>query len=377
MDKRLKEINERLVDFSFGRFDRRISISEKKDLLDGISNAINMLGEELKETVITKNYFNSIFNSVSDMVFILGTNNVIVDLNETALQKLQFSREEILGKKIFSFLKDYTFKGDDFKKSLFQAHPGLKTKSGKYIPVRATISQFQESSNNQFKIVTATDITLEILQQNVNLRAIIDAQESERQRIAKDLHDTIIQELSAITLQIGSTLNAVKNKSIHADLQKSNQVLFSVIKEVRTICFNIMPSLLKEFGLIKAVHEFSSIFKSHTTFEIIEDLRLPPLSEQLKIDLYRILQELISNSVRHGKAAIITIRFYEEKANLKISFSDNGKGFDTRKFKKGMGLQNIRSRIKSHQGYFTMESSEGKGCSFLISVPITQVVWPA
>ena len=376
MDKRLKEINERLIDFSFGRFDRRISISGKKDLLDGISNAINMLGEELNETVITKNYFNTIFNSVSDMIFILGQNSIIVDLNETAIQKLEFSREELLGKNFFSLVSDYTIKGNNFKKS-FQAYPGIKTKSGKYIPVRVTFSPFHDATGKKLKILSASDISLEILQQNVNLRAIIDTQESERQRIAKDLHDAIIQELSAITLEIGSTLNSVENKSIHADLKKSNQALFSVIKEVRNICFNIMPSLLKEFGLIKAVHEFSSIFKSETTFQIIEDLRLPPLCEQLKIDLYRILQELISNSVRHGKATLITIRFFEEKNNLKISFIDNGKGFNTRKFKRGMGLQNIQSRVKSNHGYLTMASSEGKGSSFLVSVPIAQIVWQA
>lgn len=379
MEKRLKEISDRLVDFSYGRFERRISISGKKDLLDGISNAINMLGEELNETVITKNYFNSIFNSVSDMVFILGKNNIIVDLNETAIQKLQLPRKEVLGKRITFFLKDYTFnKSSKFtKKSLFGAYPGMRINSGKYIPVRITFSKFQESSNNQLKIVTATDISLEILQQNVHLRAIIDAQESERQRIAIDLHDTIIQQVSAIKFQIGGILNSVENKSIQANLQKSNQVLSSVIKEVRNICFNIMPSLLKEFGLIKAIREFALIFDSHTKLKIVEDIQLPPLSEQLKIDLYRALQELLSNAIKHGKATLITLRFYDGKNSLKISFSDNGKGFNPRNMKQGMGLQNIRSRIESHHGYFLMESSEGNGCSSLISIPITQFVWPA
>lgn len=225
----------------------------------------------------------------------------------------------MLGKNFFSFLKDYTFKSDILKKkSLFQAYPGIKTKNGKFVPVSVTFSEFNDSSGKKLKILSATDATLEILNQNLSMRAIIDTQEMERQRIAKDLHDTIIQQLSAIKFEIGSTLNLVENKTIHADLQKSNKLLSSVIEEVRTICFNIMPPQLREYGLIKAIGEFSLIFNSHTNFKIVEDLRLPPFSKQLKIDLYRILQEMISNSVKHGKATLITIRFFQEKNSLEF-----------------------------------------------------------
>jgi len=379
MDKRLKEINARLIDFSLGKFDRQITISKKRDELDGISNGINMLGEELNEVLISKNYYNSIFNSVSDMVFILEKSGRIADVNKAVEEKLLYSRKDLAGKNIQSVCKGFPLPEKKSNTniagpSLYEGNPAIRNSNGNYIPVRVSLSHFDDTTKKHFDVFTATDISSEIVQENVRIRTIIDAQEKERQRIAKDLHDTLIQQLAAIKFHINSNLSSLKNKSILADLQQSNEVLSSVIKETRNICFNLMPAILKEFGLIKAVREFSLLFKKQATFRIIEDTRLPRLSEELEIDLYRISQELISNSIQHGKASRISIRFSAGKNSFNVRYRDNGHGFDTGHYHKGMGLQNIHSRIKSQNGSCKQQTSV-TGTQYSIMVPIFDELW--
>jgi PAS domain S-box-containing protein len=376
MDKRFKEINERLIDYSQGKFERRIVLSERKDEIDGLSNGINMLGEELNEALISKNYLNSIFNSVSDMVLILDKTGKIEDVNRAVVENLLYPKHELTGKKIQFICKGDVFISKKIKAgpkpagSLFNGHPVLCNRNQQLIPVRITLSHFVNASGKELIVFSATNISLEILQENFRLRTVIDVQENERQRFAKDLHDTLIQQLAAIKFLINCNLASIKNKSLLEDLQQSNQLLAIVIKETRNVCFNLMPANLKEFGLVKAVKEYSLLFSKQAVFEITEEVKLPVLSEALKIDLYRTMQELISNSIQHGKADKVIIRFSVVKNIFKMLLQDNGRGFDTQHYTRGMGLQNIQARIKSQSGTFTIQSTLLKGTRFSIAVPL-------
>jgi len=97
---------------------------------------------------------------------------------------------------------------------------------------------------------------------------------------------------------------------------------------------------------------------------------LPELSPELAIDLYRIIQEFITNAIKHGKANKVGIVFSYDKKVLKVLLSDNGKGFYIRKAGTGMGLQNVQSRVKSHNGILALQSHIGKGTTYDISIPL-------
>ena len=381
MDKRFKEINDRLIDYSQGKFDRRIVLSELRDEIDGISNGINMLGEELNEALISKNYLNSIFNSVSDIVIILDKRGKIEDVNKAAMEKLLYSKKELTGKKLQFICKGDLFITKGIKAgakpegSPFNGHPLVCNRNGQLIPVRITVSSFLNPAGGELIVFSAADISAEIIQENIRIRTIIDAQENERQRIAKDLHDSLIQQIAAIKFHISCNLSSVKNKFLLEDLQQANQLLATVLKETRNICFNLMPAILEEFGLVKAVREFSSLFTRQAIFEITEEKKLPTLPWSLKIDLYRTMQELIANSIRHGKATKVSIRFSAVRDSFEMILQDNGKGFDLMNYPKGMGLQNIQARIKSQNGTFRVKSSLLKGTRFSIAVPVNQIVW--
>ena len=380
MDKRLKEINSRLIAYSKRQFNKRIKLSENKDELDAISNGINMLGEELNDATISKIYFNSIFNSLSEMVFILNKKGIIQDVNKAGEQKLQFSKKEILGKNIYHFYKKNN-PGDN--EHIPPAHHPVQNyniftlKNGNNIPVRVQTTTFKNAFGKELVILTATDISEELKAQNLLMHAIIQGEEIERKRLSKDLHDGLIQQLSAAKFHVNSTLDLVENKKIKPTLQVSDKILSDAIQEVRTICFNLVPPSLQEFGLIKAIKEYASRYNSVSKFDIVKKNRLPEISPELQHDLFRIAQEFISNAIKHGAAKKITIIFSCENNLLKIIFSDNGKGFDTQKRSDGMGLRNMQGRIKLHNGVIKITSQPGKGTSIKILIPTHKQIWPS
>jgi len=378
MDKRLKEINLRLSEYSLGKFDKRLKISPRLDETDAIINGINMLGDELKAITISRDYFNNIFNSVTDMVFIVDSKGIIADANASAEGQLKYRRGSLKGRSInelhesnISYFESI-LKELKEKKSFISGEGILYTRTGVRIPVKVQASYFKRNEQKKRLILlSASDITFQKQTENLVLRAIIDTQEKERHRLAKDLHDSLTQQLSAIKFYVSSTAVLTKNPREKRILLKSNEGLTRVIANMRNPCFNLMPKSLEEFGLVKAVREFCRHFVyKEVNFSIRQQNALPELSPELAIDLYRIIQEFITNAIKHGKANKVGIVFSYHKKVLKVLLSDNGKGFYIHKAGTGMGLQNVQSRVKSHNGTLTLQSQIGKGTTYDISIPL-------
>lgn len=378
MDTRLNEINLRLSEYSIGNFDNNIKISPMLDDVDAISSGINMLGEELKSITISRNYFNNIFNSVSDMVFILNPKGIITDANKSAKEQLKYEQDSLIGKKINELINDtpsfFANMVSQLKKndSFIINESRIYTEEGKAIPVKIGVSYIMSEKKDNPILFTASDITFQINTENLIIRAIIDTQEKERQRMAKDFHDSMIQQLSAIKFYISSTSYLTKSEKLKTILNNSNEALSEVITEMRNTCFNLMPKTLHEFGLVKAVREFCnhSIYHRKTNFIIEQSNKLPDFSSEIKIDLYRVIQEFINNAIKHGKASEIRISFYFSKQIIRVKLIDNGKGFTNKQMGEGMGLQNVRSRIKSHNGTLEIASNIGRGTCYKIEIPI-------
>ena len=336
-----------------------------------------MLGEELESITISRDYFTNIFNAVSDMVFILNGRGIIEDANKAAEDQLQYEPGMLKGKSInglqngslsyrtiVKYLKENNF--------LVSRDCVMMSREGVAIPVRVNASYFNEEKN-KLLLLTASDVSFQMKTENLIIRAIINTQENERQRLAKDLHDGLAQPLSAIKFFISAIGEDLKNKKQQKVLQKASEALTEVIAEMRNICFNLMPKTLEEFGLVKAVQEFCTHFfyDNKTKFKIDPNQHLPPLSADIKIDLYRVIQEFITNAINHGHADNISISFKYHQKILRINLEDNGKGFDTNNYAgRGMGLQNVQSRVKSHDGELLLTSTIGKGTTYKIAIPI-------
>ena len=378
MDKRLKEISSQLSEYSLGRFNKKMKISTRLDEVDAVISGINMLGEELRAATISRNYFNNIFDSVSDMVFVLNNKGIIEDTNKQVETQLKFERGILKGKSINCFLKRniYNFKNiaSQLKRnnSPITKEGSLQTSEGCLIPVRMNISYFLEEQKKQLILLTASDITFQIKTENLIIRAIIDTQEKERKRLAKDLHDSLAQQLSAIKFYISTAAELTKNQKQKAILCESNKALMQVLTDMRSICFNLMPKTLEEFGLVNAVREFCNhlIYPKKPKFIIKQRNSLPDFSSELKIDLYRVIQEFITNAIKHGEASKIIVSLGYHENLLKVKLMDNGKGFEREHSAKGMGLRNVQSRVKSHDGTLHIVSNIGKGTFYEILIPL-------
>lgn len=379
LDNRLTKINRVLTEFSHGNFSKRLEISGKMDEYDAFMAGINMLGEELREATISRNYFTNIFNSVSDMIFIVDQKGIIETLNKSAASQLGFSIKQLKGHSINELQPSHrkTF----FQALLTQVKKGRKpihyetefqSASGVNIPVQITASYLEDEGKKKKNVlINAKDVSEKAKTENLIFRAIFDAQEKERQRLARDLHDSLGQQLSAIKFFINASDGTNPNLDQQELMLRSRQALDDVINDMRNICFNLMPQTLAEFGLKKAIQEICRKVQMNNAVKckLSFDEPFPSLSREAEIDLYRVIQEFIGNALKHGHATQINISFAANKTNCKIILKDNGKGFDPENIRKGMGLQNVRSRVKSHGGDAQIHSEKGKGTRYVLTLP--------
>lgn len=214
---------------------------------------------------------------------------------------------------------------------------------------------------------------LELNHQKEVLQAIITTQEEERKRIAQDLHDDVSSKLNVITLNTNllaeGNLNEEEFKLVSDKILKiTNETLFSS----RKIAYNLIPPVLNKFGLEDAINELINDFNESRKIDITLKAEYTKdfLSKDNELHIFRILQELISNSMRHGKAKNASVSLVNDATSLKFMYTDNGIGFkvDNLTKKKGIGLQNIKSRVAMLKGKFNIFSIPQKGTNITITI---------
>jgi signal transduction histidine kinase len=204
-----------------------------------------------------------------------------------------------------------------------------------------------------------------------NILTEITALEKERARIAADLHDELGPLLSAVKMKINSF--ELADEEDQAEIAKTNQHIDSMVKRVREISFDLMPSALIRKGLIVAIKEFADyIMKSHALqieIRATEPLNLP---EQKAVSLYRIIQEVIHNTLKHAKASQLAIELHKEKNKLVLKTQDDGIGFnpDALGANTGLGLRSLLSRTEIMNGTMYLDSKAGDGTSFTFEIPL-------
>lgn len=206
------------------------------------------------------------------------------------------------------------------------------------------------------------------------MTAMIEGQDNERKRIARELHDGLGQNLSAVKMNLASLEAQIKRSNIELKndiLLRAKDVINDAIQEVRNISHDLMPDLLEQFGIVSATDELcekSSGENIKIAFEPI-DMR-GRLNPRIETGLYRITQELISNAVRHSMAKKVHIQLINHGQSVILSIEDDGIGFDLKLRSKGIGLKNIESRVKLLNGDFDIETTPGRGTLVTVEVPI-------
>ncbi len=203
--------------------------------------------------------------------------------------------------------------------------------------------------------------------------AMLEGQDAERKRLAEDLHDRLGSILSTVKLHLQSGQpqgeQVVEGSPIP---KKANELLDEAVSEVRKIAHNISTGVLSKYGLKAALEGLMETVSS--TDKIKVELHLNTLKErynsEVEIQIYRVIQELVSNVLKHAEASEIILQISDNKQSLDIVFEDNGIGFDSSKVGGGIGFQNITSRLQKVGGKHDLDTFVGRGTSVVIEVPL-------
>lgn len=231
------------------------------------------------------------------------------------------------------------------------------------------------SSRNKIKQKAKLDAEI-ASQKDLRSKAVIEAEEKERRRIAQDLHDGVGQILSAAKLNLSGLESKIKpeNEEQATLLKNALDLVNDSVKEVRAVSHNMMPNTLIKLGLASAVREF--ITKIGTVPNLKIDLQIVGLDDRLdntvETVLYRVIQEVVSNIIKHANANQISMQLIKHDGELTVMIEDNGVGFDKKKIDnfEGIGLKNIISRVEFLNGHVEFDSTPGQGTTVVIEVPL-------
>ena len=214
----------------------------------------------------------------------------------------------------------------------------------------------EKSQQYQLELAHQKEVTLQYT----------SVQESERKRIAELLHDDIGNKLNILSLWINNE-DSFNNKRSREVIK---QQIPALIEATRTISHSLYPVNLEKFGLILTLEALISNVNESLPIQLIvnHDYQKRPIS--FEVQIYRIIQEFLSNVIKHAKASNMLIHIRDTETSLAVILSDNGVGFDNSILKKGMGLKNIDSRIKSINAFSKWKSKKGNGSRLIIILPI-------
>ncbi len=202
--------------------------------------------------------------------------------------------------------------------------------------------------------------------------SLIDGQEMERQRLSRDLHDSLGQSILAVKIKLeqAKNTNIEKNQQI---IHETQELLKETINEIRNITNNLMPPVLEAFGIVQGLKNLCKDTEMNTGIKItFKGENIPDsLDSRLQIFLYRISQEAINNITKHSLATEATIKISFHQNLIFLTIADNGRGFDAGKNDlQGNGIMNINERVQLLKGKCNINSSIGKGTEITIEIPV-------
>lgn len=203
------------------------------------------------------------------------------------------------------------------------------------------------------------------------LNSAIEIQDEERKRFAADLHDEIGGGISTILLSVSKLKKeATENEKAVRQSEAIRKQLDNLLKKVREISYNIMPPTLEDFGLNESISDLC--FTISETGLLAVEYEWLGNEERLRfsheLTLYRIIKEVVTNTIKHANAKKLSIKIINEANFFKLVIEDDGNGFDTTTVKKGAGLRNIHDRTLILGGTLTVESTIGKGTSITVDI---------
>ncbi|MEO6406936.1 MAG: PAS domain S-box protein, partial [Ferruginibacter sp.] len=323
-----------------------------------------------------------LFQNSPASIFIWDLANFqILEVNKTAEKFYGYFREEFLTKTVF----DITLTSEHLKIKQF-ASVALQKTSCKWEVLRTHLNKegkekFMSISSHCILLkgrpailVLATDITDKTILENEleNERhqkqqeiteAVISAQEQDRQQLGAELHDNINQILAGSLLYLGLAKNDLMIE--HEYLNEAEKQISSAIYEIRKLSHSLIPPSLNESDLVAAIQHLISDTENSSSIKVslyVKGFDENNMSDKLKLNIYRVIQEQFNNIHKHAEAQKVIISLEKENGKTVLSIKDDGVGFDVDQKANGVGLMNIKTRVSLFNGSMLIISSPGNGC---------------
>ena len=330
-----------------------------------------------------KEKFSNIFQYSNDPIVIINTEGNVLLANDKFWSEGYFKKNDRMQKPYF-FKIIHTSHRNIFKKLIqnldrsvgifpkefiFRKHNGEM----RNIEVNSSLLEFNQ---NKAILIIMRDITERKEMQKKLLEATIQTQEKERQRFAEDLHDELGPMLSGIKLYI-SELNEKNNNSKQKKYIANylEEMVDEAVQKTRILSNNLMPNVLIDYGLEKGLNSFIDKLNRINNFNIhfnFTDNKIQ-IENTLEIIIYRMVNELINNSIKHSRANNFDINILIKQKSVHIVYKDDGIGFDLKqelKYKQGIGLTSILNRLETINGKYKFVSKNNKGIRFEFHIPL-------
>jgi signal transduction histidine kinase len=205
-----------------------------------------------------------------------------------------------------------------------------------------------------------------------NYRNILDAQEEERRKISRELHDDAGQTLIGLRLSLENLKSELSDHpELKANLEKAASSTDNLMQSIRSLAYRLRPSVLDMLGLNMGIKQLCFDFSEQTHLRIdYNGTDTPTLSDELSINIYRILQEALANIFKHARAKRVWVRLHHHKNLLELTVKDNGHGFDPQTNEPGIGLESMRERTSMLNGKMEIKTELGKSTYLSFSFPV-------
>lgn len=375
------------VDFSINSISQGILDYLLKDDLNAtmLYKSINYAIERKKtntELRESEKRYSDLFNASPQPMWVFDIVTLLfIQVNHAATSHYGYSEEEFLsmtildirppGEKLkpIEIIDRVMSEKEDNHKGSFRH----RKKSGEIIEVEIYSNPIVVN-NRKYRSVIAIDVTEKKSFDHAITKAIIKTQEDERYEIGGELHDNVCQILVSSRITLGMLKDSLPPSSmLWFDQSEKNIVL--ALDEIRNLSHRLAPAFFDETTLEEAFKKLFSTFNIAAKYEIFlqfdEAVKKTPISLEIELNLYRILQEQLRNILNHARATSIAVSVTVIDEILHMKVTDNGVGFDAKKVKNGIGLANMRRRAELFSGNFEIASLVGDGCTITVDIPLT------
>jgi two-component system sensor histidine kinase UhpB len=331
----------------------------------------------------------TILDMATDVILLRDMDHWFVYVNEAACRMYKYSKEEFKDKNLRDIIAPHEIPFFDEQISKIKKNGFLKSevwhmrKDRSLIPVES-ISHVITIDAKSYILTITRDITEQKRireEKDQFTRKIVEAQEAERNRISRELHDDTAQWLALLTLEMDDLITRCNQlpPDTLSRLQKLRQTTEKALQEVRRFSHELRPSVLEHFGLGAALELIVSEFSSFDSTPRVEaEFNMSGsnerLGEEIELVLFRIAQESLNNIRKHARATYVTVSLKTNEKSINLLISDNGRGFELKKkpvssITRGLGLVGMRERANLIGGKLIVKSIPGKGTTILVKVP--------